>query len=78
MEVKYNGKVVKDVPTAFLMAIEESVKEKINDKLKPFEQEIAHHGGTVKITVHSDLKNVTLNVDGVPQELMDRIQSSLA
>lgn len=77
IKVTYNGRSYSSIEDAFKKAAVDGIKEMIEKAIKPFENEIRQANGTVEVKVPSDLKNITVDLKNMPQDLIDRINQAL-
>lgn len=72
IKVTYKGKRYDHLADA----LEQAIINRIEGRLKPFENEVRSHGGQVEINVQKDLKGVDIHFKNMPRELIDRIKKS--
>lgn len=78
IKITHNGKEYKSLKDATNAAIISGIKEMVTKKLKPYQDEINRHGGTIEITASQDFKNLQVKVTGdLPEDLIERCQKAL-
>lgn len=77
IKITYNGKSYNDIGSAMLDAFKKGMIDVANKKIQPFEQEINEAGGTVEYILDSQGFLKSLIIHDVPDDLKQRITSSL-
>ncbi len=77
IEVTYKGRKYGKLEDAFMQAAVDGTKELIQKKLRPFHSEIAACNGVVNINIPNDLKNMSVELSNMPEELLERLKTAL-
>ena len=77
LKIKYKDKKYNNLiePVAEIMI--KAVKDHFKEALKPFEKEIVEYHGIVTIDIPKDFKNATFKITNIPDDLMNKIISTL-
>ena len=77
INITHNGKKYNNIKDAFTDAAISGIKENINNSLKPFESEIKACNGIVTIDIPKDFKNAKIQLENMPEDLIERITKAL-
>lgn len=73
----FNGKPVNNLENAIMKSLSNQLKEKIENRLQPFQSELMANNASVEVIVSEDLENVTYTFTDVPDDLKERIKKAL-
>lgn len=76
IEFTYKGKKFSKLEDAFMQAAVDGTREHIQNKLKPFQVEIAACNGIVNININ-DLEDMGVELSNMPTDLLERVKKAL-
>jgi hypothetical protein len=77
IEFNYNGRNYNSISDVMQKAMVDGIRENITNALKPFESEIIQSGGNVQVNIPENMQNMDLQLNNMPQDLIDRITKAL-
>ncbi len=77
IKISYKGKSYNSISDAIDKALVDGIKQSISKSLKPFENEIREAGGIVTLDIAANLKDMKIELENMPDELINKIKTAL-
>ena len=77
IQYKHNGKTYQNFDDMLNAAALSAIQEAVVGKLKAFSHEIQAAEGTLTVEVSKDLSGVKIKMDGLPDDLVKKIEGAL-
>ncbi len=76
-EISYNGQKFDNIENAINKAMIDGIRNVIEKKLLPFNQEIKNSNGRVILDISENLTDYSIKLKDMPQSLTDKISQAL-